>query len=99
LPQCLITVFPGEDHGLHSDSTTLELLKNTFRNQQNEGGNDLVFKNLQAARIGMLDLEKFKRQSIIVLCLMVLHLTVLYRFMDVIMIPQLWLYGQNGYMV
>jgi hypothetical protein len=31
-------------------------------NQQNEGGNDLVFKNLQAVRIGMLDLEKFKRQ-------------------------------------
>lgn len=61
-PNALITVFPGEDHGLHSDSTTLELLKNTFRNQQNEGGNDLVFKNLQAARIGMLDLEKFKRQ-------------------------------------
>ena len=61
-PNALITVFPGEDHGLHSDSTTLELLKNTFRNQQNEGGNDLVFKNLQAARIGMLDLEKFRRQ-------------------------------------
>ena len=62
VPNALITVFPGEDHGLHSDSATLELLKNTFRNQQNEGGNDLVFKNLQAARIGMLDLEKFKRQ-------------------------------------
>ena len=29
---------------------------------QNEGGNDLVFINLQAARIGMLDLERFKRQ-------------------------------------
>jgi len=40
----------------------MELLQNTFKNQQNEGGNDLVFKNLQAARIGMLDLEKFKRQ-------------------------------------
>ena len=39
-----------------------KLLKNTFRNQQNEGGNDLVFLNLQAARIGMLDLERFKRQ-------------------------------------
>jgi hypothetical protein len=62
VPNALITVFPGEDHGLHSDSATLALLKNTFRNQQNEGGNDLVFKNLQAARIGMLDLEKFKRQ-------------------------------------
>ncbi len=62
VPNALITVFPGEDHGLGSDSATLELLKNTLRNQQNEGGNDLVFRNLQAARIGMLDLEKFKRQ-------------------------------------
>jgi len=62
VPNALITVFPGEDHGLHSDSATLHMLKNTFRNQQNEGGNDLVFRNLQAARIGMLDLEKFKRQ-------------------------------------
>jgi len=62
VPNALITVFPGEDHGLHSDRETMDLLKNTFRNQRNEGGNDLVFKNLQAARIGMLDLEKFKRQ-------------------------------------
>jgi hypothetical protein len=62
VPLPLITVFPGEEHGLHSDVKTMELLKNTFSNQQNEGGNDLVFKNIQAARIGMLDLEKFKRQ-------------------------------------
>jgi hypothetical protein len=61
-PNALFTVFPGEDQGLHSDKTTLEILKNTFYNQQNEGGNDLVFLNLQSARIGMLDLEKFKRQ-------------------------------------
>lgn len=61
VPNALITIFPGEDHGLHSDKETMDLLKNTFRNQQNEGGNDLVFRNLQAARIGMLDLEKFKR--------------------------------------
>ncbi len=62
VPNALITVFPGEDHGLHSDSSVLSLVRNTFLNQQNEGGNDLVFKNLQAARIGMLDVEKFKRQ-------------------------------------
>jgi alpha-L-fucosidase 2 len=62
VPNALITVFPGEDHGLHSDTATMQVLKNTFRNQQNEGGNDLVFRNLQAVRIGMLDLEKFKRQ-------------------------------------
>jgi alpha-L-fucosidase 2 len=62
VPNALITVFPGEDYGLHSDPATLQLMKNTYLNQQNEGGNDLVFKNLQAARIGMLDLGKFKRQ-------------------------------------
>jgi hypothetical protein len=62
VPAALATVFPGEDHGLHSDEETQVLLKNTFLNQQNEGGNDLVFYNLQAARIGKLNLEKFKRQ-------------------------------------
>jgi hypothetical protein len=62
VPNALATVFPGEDFGLHSDEKTMKLLKNTFDNRQNEGGNDLVFYNLQAARIGMLDLERFKRQ-------------------------------------
>jgi hypothetical protein len=62
VPNALFTAFPGEDHGLHSDLETKAVLKNTFLNQQNEGGNDLVFINLQAARIGMLDLERFKRQ-------------------------------------
>ncbi len=62
VPNALFTVFPGEDHGLHSDAATTQLLQNTFHNQQNEGGNDLVFLNLQSARIGMLDLERFKRQ-------------------------------------
>jgi hypothetical protein len=62
VPNSLFTAFPGEDHGLASDKETTEILRNTFFNQQNEGGNDLVFINLQAARIGMLDLERFKRQ-------------------------------------
>ncbi len=62
VPLPLFTVFPGEDHGLHSGSETMQLLKNSYLNQQNEGGNDLVFINLQAARIGMLDIERFKRQ-------------------------------------
>ena len=62
VPNALATVFPGEDFGLHSDEKTMKLLKNTFDNRQNEGGNDLVFYNLQAARIGMLDLKRFKRQ-------------------------------------
>lgn len=61
-PNPLMSVFPGEDYGLHSGAETQTLLKNTYLNQQNEGGNDLVFINLQAARIGLLDLERFKRQ-------------------------------------
>jgi hypothetical protein len=62
VPNSLMTVFPGEEHGLFSDSDTYRILKNTFKNFQIEGGNELVFHNLQAARIGLLDLEKFKRQ-------------------------------------
>lgn len=61
-PNPLMSVFPGEDYGIHSDAETKTLLKNTYLSQRNEGGNDLVFINLQAARIGMLDLERFKRQ-------------------------------------
>lgn len=47
VPNALATVFPGEDYGLHSDKETQELLKNTFLNRQNEGGNDLVFYNFR----------------------------------------------------
>jgi hypothetical protein len=62
VPDALISVFPGEDYGLHSDKKIFRQLADTYKNQQNEGGNDLVFLNLQAARIGMLDLDDFKRQ-------------------------------------
>jgi hypothetical protein len=55
-------VFPGEEIGLHSPKDIFELAANTWRNQQNEGGNELVFQALQSARLGLLDLEKFKRE-------------------------------------
>lgn len=61
VPSPLMSVFPGEDYGLDADDSTMQLLKHTYYNQQNEGGNDLVFINLQAARLGLLDLERFKR--------------------------------------
>lgn len=61
-PNSLAPVFPGEDIGLHSPREELEIALNTWRNHRNEGGNDLVFLNLQGARLGVLDLEKFKRQ-------------------------------------
>jgi hypothetical protein len=62
VPVSLMTVFPGDHHGLHSSPDDLRLAVNTYRNQQNEGGNELVFLNVQAARLGVLDIERFKRQ-------------------------------------
>ncbi len=56
-----MTVFPGEDHGLFSDKETFTTLANTRKNLQVEGGNKLVFRHLQATRLGMLDLDVFKR--------------------------------------
>jgi hypothetical protein len=61
-PNPLASVFPGEDVGLHSSGAELEIALRTWRNQRTEGGNELVFQNLQGARLGALDLEKFKRQ-------------------------------------
>jgi len=61
-PVSLAPVFPGEEVGLHSPQDQLQRAIRTWRNQQNEGGNELVFLNLQGARLGVLDLDKFKRQ-------------------------------------
>jgi hypothetical protein len=47
---------------LHSSTAEIEIALNTWRNQRTEGGNELVFENLQGARLGALDLETFKRQ-------------------------------------
>jgi hypothetical protein len=62
VPASTMTVFPGEEHGLHSSGAEYEIAARSLRHQRNEGGNDLVFLNLQAARLGLLDLERFKRQ-------------------------------------
>ena len=61
-PNNLMTIFPGEEHGMQTGKDTLQVLKNTLRNSQVEGGNEVVFQHIQAARLGMLDLDKFKRQ-------------------------------------
>jgi hypothetical protein len=61
-PDGTMTVFPGEDHGLGSPREQYEIACNSYRYQRNEGGNELVFLNVQGARLGLLDLEKFKRQ-------------------------------------
>lgn len=62
VPANLAVVFPGNEYGLHSPDSIRELVANTIRAHRNEGGNEIVFLNLQKARMGMLDLDAFKRQ-------------------------------------
>ncbi len=62
VPNSAMTVFPGEEHGLHSPPQEYAIAANSYRNHRTEGGNELVFLNLQGARLGLLDLERFKRQ-------------------------------------
>jgi alpha-L-fucosidase 2 len=62
VPNGVSTIFPGEDHGLHSSPEEYEIAVNSYKNHRNEGGNDLVFYHLAGARLGQLDLERFKRQ-------------------------------------
>ncbi|MFF2909039.1 hypothetical protein [Paenibacillus sp. NPDC057934] len=62
VPVPLTTVFPGEDHGLHSSEEDYQTAVNSYLNHRNEGGNELVFYHLAGARLGVLDLERFKRQ-------------------------------------
>lgn len=61
-PNPMCHVFPGEDLGLHSPPEQLDIARRTWRLHRNEGGNDLVFHSAQGARLGILDLEKWKRQ-------------------------------------
>ena len=61
-PANLMQIFPGEDVDDRSATEAeLALARNSWRHHYNEGGNDLVFYYLIGARLGCLDLEKFKR--------------------------------------
>ncbi len=62
IPVTLAPVFPGERIGLHSDEQTLELARRTARTIRLEGGNDIVYQPLIRARLGILDLDWFKRE-------------------------------------
>ena len=62
VPANLTHVFPGEEFGINAPEEIYQKLVNTYKAHMNEGGNDIVFLNLQAARLGILDVEKFKRQ-------------------------------------
>ena len=61
VPANLMTIFPGEEYGMESSEKEKELAVNSYEYHRNEGGNDLVFLNLIAARLGELDLGRFKR--------------------------------------
>lgn len=62
VPVTLAPVFPGERVGLGSEGFERELAERTIRTIRLEGGNDLVWQPLARARMGMLDLEWFKRE-------------------------------------
>ncbi len=62
VPVTLAPVFPGEQAGLGLRPEWYELACRTARTVRLEGGNDLVWQPLVRARLGMLDLEWFKRE-------------------------------------
>jgi len=62
VPVTVSPVFPCEQVGLDRRPELLELARRTARTVRLEGGNDLVWQPLVRARLGMLDLEWFKRE-------------------------------------
>ena len=62
VPITLAPVFPGEQVGLDIGRKFLEIATLTAKTMHLEGGNDLVSQPLIRARLGMLDLDWFKKQ-------------------------------------
>jgi hypothetical protein len=62
VPVTISPVVPAERVGLGSPPELLELARRTARTMRLEGGNDLVWQPLARARLGMLDLDWFKRE-------------------------------------
>ncbi len=62
VPASMMHVFPGEDYGSDAPPEVTQKLANTWRNMRTEGGNDLVFRNLQGARLGLLNIDEFTRE-------------------------------------
>ena len=62
VPITLAPVFPGEQVGLDCGREFVEIATLTAQTIRLEGGNDLVSQPLIRARLGILDLEWFKRQ-------------------------------------
>jgi len=62
VPVTLAPVFPGEQVGIGLGESHLEIARRTAETVRLEGGNDLVYQPLIRARLGMLDLDWFKRE-------------------------------------
>jgi alpha-L-fucosidase 2 len=62
VPITLAPVFPGEQVGMDTGGEFLEIATRTAQTIRLEGGNDLVSQPLIRARLGILDLDWFKRQ-------------------------------------
>jgi hypothetical protein len=62
LPANLMHVFPGEEYGIDAPEDVRRKLLGTYRAHRNEGGNDIVTLSMIGVRLGVLDVEKFKRQ-------------------------------------
>ena len=62
VPITLAPVFPGEQVGIGQESPEWEIANRTAHTLRLEGGNDLVYQPLIRARLGMLDLDWFKRE-------------------------------------
>jgi alpha-L-fucosidase 2 len=62
VPVTLAPVFPGEQVGIGRGAEHHEIARRTAETIRLEGGNDLVYQPLIRARLGILDLEWFKRE-------------------------------------
>ena len=62
VPVTLAPVFPGEQVGLDLGEEHRAIAKRIAKTVKLEGGNDLVFQPLIRARLGMLDLDWFRRE-------------------------------------
>jgi alpha-L-fucosidase 2 len=62
VPVTLAPVFPGEQVGIDLGESHLEIARRTAETVRLESGNDLVYQPLIRARLGMLDLDWFKRE-------------------------------------
>ncbi len=62
VPVTLAPVFPGEQVGIGLHNERMDVAVRTARTIRLEGGNDLVWQPFVRARLGILDLDWFKRE-------------------------------------